>query len=169
MVNRSTKSWAKDQQNKSTTKSGILARQRRLAIWRGSSFCYASDITDWTETVWIFNSDWKLISFGEKKIQWILASVRRTVCWSSVDSTYTHFILKIFLWPKTSFLLYNTQTMHIKSFYTQQPFYVTLKPYTMAGFKPGSSCSWGGCDAHCATPPGLYIHSLKRTNCWDSE
>jgi hypothetical protein len=32
------------------------------------------------------------------------------------------------------------------------------KPYTLAGFEPGSSCSWGGCDAHCATPPGLHAY-----------
>jgi hypothetical protein len=34
--------------------------------------------------------------------------------------------------------------------YTQQLCYVSLKPYTLAGFEPGSSCSW--CDVHCATP-----------------
>jgi hypothetical protein len=39
------------------------------------------------------------------------------------------------------FLLFNTQTMHIKSFYTQQYCYVSLKTYTLAGFEPGSSRS----------------------------
>jgi hypothetical protein len=27
-------------------------------------------------------------------------------------------------------------------------------PYTLAGFEPVSSCSWGRCNVHCATPPG---------------
>jgi hypothetical protein len=56
------------------------------------------------------------------------------------------------------FLLFNTQTMHFKLFYTHQHCYDSLKPYTLAGFEPGSSCSWGGCDVHCATPPCMYIH-----------
>jgi hypothetical protein len=47
---------------------------------------------------------------------------------------------------------FHTQTMHINSFYTQQRCYVSLK--TLAGFEPGSSRSWGGCDVHCATRPG---------------
>jgi hypothetical protein len=37
--------------------------------------------------------------------------------------------------------LFNTQTMNIKSFYMQQHYYVSLKPYTLAGCEPGSSCS----------------------------
>jgi hypothetical protein len=50
---------------------------------------------------------------------------------------------------------FNTQTMHIQPFYTHQHCYVfPKKPNTLAGFKPGSSHSWGGRDVHCATPPG---------------
>jgi hypothetical protein len=54
----------------------------------------------------------------------------------------------------------HTQTMHIKSFFTQQHCYVSLKPFTLAGFEPGSSCSWGRCDVLCAMPPGQDSHSL---------
>jgi hypothetical protein len=53
--------------------------------------------------------------------------------------------------------------MHIKAFYTQQHCYVSLKTiymHTLAGFKPGSSCSCVGCDAPCATPPGLVSISF---------
>jgi hypothetical protein len=39
------------------------------------------------------------------------------------------------------FLLFNTQTMPITLFYTQQHCYVSLKPYTLMGFEPGSSNS----------------------------
>jgi hypothetical protein len=52
--------------------------------------------------------------------------------------------------------------MHIKSFYTQQHCYVSpKKPYTLVGFEPGSSCSWGGCDVHCATPPGQVTYFMN--------
>jgi hypothetical protein len=31
---------------------------------------------------------------------------------------------------------------------------IPWKPYTLVGFEPGSLRSCGGCDVHCATPPG---------------
>jgi hypothetical protein len=31
-------------------------------------------------------------------------------------------------------------------------------PKNLAGFEPGSSCSCGGCDVHCATPPELLYN-----------
>jgi hypothetical protein len=37
------------------------------------------------------------------------------------------FFKKIFLWPMPLFLHFNAQTMHFKSFYTQQQGYVSLK------------------------------------------
>jgi hypothetical protein len=39
---------------------------------------------------------------------------------------------------KPLFILSNTPTMHIKSFYIQRHCYVSLKPFTLAGFEPGS-------------------------------
>jgi hypothetical protein len=41
-----------------------------------------------------------------------------------------------------------------------------LKPYTPAGFEPGSSRSWGGCDVHCATPPGRHFSFWYDFNSW---
>jgi hypothetical protein len=47
----------------------------------------------------------------------------------------------------------NTKTMQIKLIYTQQHSYVSLKKtYILAGFEPGSSCSWGGSVDRCAMP-----------------
>jgi hypothetical protein len=58
-----------------------------------------------------------------------------------------------------------TQTMHTKSFYTQQHCYVSLKLYTLAGFEPGSSHCLGGCDVHCAQPPGQGRVFLPPSKC----
>jgi hypothetical protein len=37
------------------------------------------------------------------------------------------------------FLKVNTQTMHFTQLYTTAMLHVSLKPYTVAGFEPGSS------------------------------
>jgi hypothetical protein len=40
------------------------------------------------------------------------------------------------------------------------------KPYTLAGFKPGSSCSSGGFDVPCAMPPGqIRFNPCKQRPC----
>jgi hypothetical protein len=94
--------------------------------------------SNWSCRTWNIRR-WKL--FCTFNIEWL----HRCVYWKC----WKHF-LKImanaFISP------FNTQTMHIKSFYTHRHCYVSLKPYTLAGFELGSS--WGGCDFHCATPPG---------------
>jgi hypothetical protein len=55
-------------------------------------------------------------------------------------------LLYYFITPKT-----HKQCICIKSFYTQQHRYVSLKPYTLAGFEPGSSflrlMRWSLCHA----------------------
>jgi hypothetical protein len=53
----------------------------------------------------------------------------------------------------------NAHYIHM-SFCTQQHCYVSLKTYTLSGFEPGSSCSWGGCVVHCATQPGHVLMIL---------
>jgi hypothetical protein len=55
---------------------------------------------------------------------------------------------------------FSTHKQCIFSHSTQQRCYVSLKPYSLVGFKPESSCSWGGCDAHCATPPWQSYNAL---------
>jgi hypothetical protein len=51
------------------------------------------------------------------------------------------------LWPHTQYIYYLSHSIH------NSTAMVSLKPYALVGFEPGSSCSWGGCDVHCATPP----------------
>jgi hypothetical protein len=53
-----------------------------------------------------------------------------------------------------SFLHTNNAYQVIIYVHTQLHCYVSLQTLYPAGFKYVSSCSWGGCDVHCATPPG---------------
>jgi hypothetical protein len=83
---------------------------------------------------------------------------------------FKYFVANAFISP------FNTQTIHVKPVYTQQHCYVFLKPYPLAGFEP-----WGGCDVHCATPPGrtwslflfykswLYVYLVKVVALWWSK
>jgi hypothetical protein len=48
-----------------------------------------------------------------------------------------------------------------KSFYTQQHCCVSLKPYTLTGFEPVSSYSWGGCDVQCVKHDHFWIRQLS--------
>jgi hypothetical protein len=52
---------------------------------------------------------------------------------------------------------FSTQTMHTSHFIHNSTAMFPWKPYTLAGFEPGSSRSCGGCDVHCAPLPGLLI------------
>jgi hypothetical protein len=48
---------------------------------------------------------------------------------------------KLFFGPIPLFFLFNTQTMHIKSTTQQHCYVFPKKPYTVAGFEPGSAVS----------------------------
>jgi hypothetical protein len=56
--------------------------------------------------------------------------------------------------------------IHIRLFNKQLNCYFPWKPYTLAGFEPGSCCSWGGYDVHCATPPSrqgsTFFYLMRR-------
>jgi hypothetical protein len=49
---------------------------------------------------------------------------------------------------------FHTRTMHIKSFYTQQHCYVSLKTLYPGGIRTRVCCLLGRCDVLCGTPPG---------------
>jgi hypothetical protein len=49
---------------------------------------------------------------------------------------------------------------HFKHNSTATYMYVSRKPYALAGFEPGYSGFWGGCDVHCATPPPFSAETL---------
>jgi hypothetical protein len=62
--------------------------------------------------------------------------------------------IKIF-WPMPLFLFSSTHTMHIKSIIDNSIPTFSIKTLYPGGIRTRVLGSWGGCDVHCVTPPGL--------------
>jgi hypothetical protein len=59
----------------------------------------------------------------------------RAQAWYGFQNNNNNLFKIYLLWPMPLFLLFNTQTMHIKSFYTQQHCYVSLKTLYPGGIR----------------------------------
>jgi hypothetical protein len=69
--------------------------------------------------------------------------------WNALLESY-YVLFLIFLWPMPLFLTSTHKKCILSHFIHNSTAMFPLKPNTLAGFEPGSSCYCGGCDVHCA-------------------